>query len=376
MRYKVFLLTALLFWISGPAVAAAGITSMSITGTGITANSSAVTAGITPTVNFTTATSLTQDGQTIRIILNGTAVVSGQTLAAADITMTGCAVNTLEASPGTGANNIHEVSITNGSSGNTNPEITITLDANGVTPPTCNASAKTIVIASGQLESSSTAGNYEIRITTSLDSGSFLYYVGDENDVLIEADVDNILSFVIRDSTDSGDQPNVGGLTIGPNLCDLGNLGTAGVQSCAYRLKVATNAVSGYFVSVSVDDDLNNAGDTEFINNTASGSAPSGGTEGYNIILAAGSATVGSVAECSGAASGDCLADSIAWNDATGTIFNNTTASVMYDVSGPNNPTTPDTTNTALVTHRAEQDAGTPAGYYNQLATYTVTAKW
>jgi hypothetical protein len=355
---------------------AAAITAMSITGTGITANSSTVNTAITPTINFTLATSHTIDGQTIQVSLNGTSVASGQTLASTDLTLTGCTSNTLEATPGTGNNGAHEVTITNGASGNDDPVILITLDATaGPTPPSCSG-AMTIAVAAAQLVAhDTTAANYAIHILTSLDGGSFFYYVGDENDVQITATVDNVLSFTIRNTADNAVQGNVGGAAVGPNLCDLGNLSTAGVQSCSYRLKVATNAVNGYYVQVVVDGGLRKTGYT--ITNTASGSAPTSGVEGYNILLAPGAATVGTLTACNGVSTaGNCLADGIAWNNGTGTIFNNTSASTMYSVSGPNNPGSTDTTNTALVTHRAEVDAGTGAGTYNQLATYTVVARW
>ena len=355
---------------------AAAITSMSITGTGITANSSTLNTAITPTVNFTHPSTLNTDGQTLQISLNGISVASGQTLTVADLTLTGCSFNTLEATPGTDDNGAHEVTITNGASGNDNPVVLITLDDDtGPTAPSCTG-AMTLAVAAAQVVShDTTAANYAIHIQSTLDSGSFFYYVGDENDVQITATVDNVLSFTIRNTADTADQANVGGSAVGPNLCDLGNLSTAGVQSCSYRLKVATNAVNGYYVQVVVDGGLRKTGYT--ITNTATGSAPTSGVEGYNILLAAGSATIGTRTTCDGAiTSGNCLADGIDWSNGTGTIFNNTSASTMYSVNGPNNPASTDTTNTALVTHRAESDPGTAAGIFNQFATYTVVARW
>ncbi len=355
-------------------VNAAAITGMSITGTGITANSSTITASITPTVHWTIPTNLTTVGQTIQVTLNGTTVVTGQTLTAADLTLTGCTDNGLETSPGTADNGLQPVTITNGASTNNDPVILITLDSNTGTPNTCTG-AMTLAVASGQLQSSTTAANYDVRIQTTLDNGSFFYYVGDENTVEVTATVDNVLSFTIRNSADTADQGNVGGGSVGPNLCDLGNLSVAGVQTCAYRLKIATNAVSGYYVQVVVDGGLRKSGHT--VTNTASGSSVTSGTEGYNIVLAPGSTTTGAVTPCDGViTTGNCIADGIAWSNATSTIFNNTSTSTMYSVSGSNNPGATDTTNTALVTHRAESDAGTPAGAYSQLATYTVTARW
>lgn len=370
------------YFVSPSPVQGAGLTAMSVTGTGITSNSATFNTAITPTVNYTTATTLNVDGQTIIFALNGMSVASGQTLAAADFTMTGCTSNTLEASPGSANNGAHEVSITNGSAGNDNPVVTITLDATaGPTPPSCTAGAKTLVVASSQLVAhDTTAGNYAISITTSLDNGAFFFYVSDENDVQVQASVDNTLTFVIRDSSDTTDLPNVNGGAVGPNLCDLQNLSTAGVQTCSYLLKIATNAVSGYYVTVDVDDDLNNAGDTEFINNTATGSAPSSGVEGYNILLDAGSPNPSATAtECDSTAIGGtaCQNGSINFANATGSIFGDAAFSsswVMYDVNGPNDPQAAN--DSALVTHRAEASASTPAGLYTQTVFYTVTPRW
>jgi hypothetical protein len=355
---------------------AAGITTMSVTGTGITANSSSITTAITPTVHYTTTTALTAAGNTIQITLNGMTVVSGQTLTVANLTLTGCTTsNTLEAAPGTADNGSHAVTITNGASGNSNPVILITLDSNTGVQPNCTATAYTLAVASGKLQSSSTAANYAISIQTTSDSGSFFYYVGNENQVQVTATVDNVLSFTIRNSADTADQVNVGASTVGPNLCDLGNLSNAGVQTCAYRLKVATNAVNGYYVQVVVDGGLRKTGHT--ITNTPSGSSVTAGTEGYNIVFNSGAATAGSVSTCDGViTTGGCLADGIAWNNSTSTVFNNTTTSTMYSVNGPNNPGAVDTVNTALVTTRGESDASTPAGTYSEFATYTVTSRW
>lgn len=351
-----------------PAKVSAAISTMSVTGTGITANSSLVSTAVTPTVNFTTASALNVDGQTIQVTLRGF-TVSGAGLSVSDLTLTGCGANTLEAAPGSNNSGGHEVTITNGSTGNNDPVILITLDTTTGTL-SCPAGAYTLAIAASEVESRTTAANYVIGITTSLESGSFFYYVGDENDVQISATVDPTLSFVIRNSTDTTDQGNVNGGTVGPNLCDLGNLSTAGVQTCEYRLKVSSNSAGGYSVNIATDGDLEYGANN--INNVTEGNTVTNGVEGYGIAFAGGNSdTNGSTA---GGGSTACT-EAGDFND-DDTPIGATTNTTLYSCSTANNPDATDTSATALVTHRAEADSGTATGTYTQLVTYTVTASF
>lgn len=338
-------------------VHAAGITAMSITGTGITSNSSTVNTAVTPTINFTLPSALNVDAQTIIVSLNGLSVATGQTLEVTDLTLTGCtSSNTLEAAPGTNDNGSHEVSFSATAAGSDNPVITITLDTSTGTL-NCGTGAYTLAIAASNMVShDTTASNYSISIVTSLDSGAFLYYVGDENDVLVTAVVAPTLAFTIRDSTDTADLANVNGLAVGPNLCSLGSLTTGSVATCSYRLKVSTNA-SSYTVSITSDADLDYGANT--IDAITEDSTVTAGTEGYGIAVVGGSATGGTVTE-----SGN-------FNDDDTPIP--TTPTTLLSVSGPNSPGATDTTNTALITHRAAISASTAVGNYDQLVTYTVS---
>jgi hypothetical protein len=317
----------------------AAMTALSITGTGITANSAATGASITPTINFTPANAIGSSDE-LTIALNGT--VADDQILSADVTVGGGCSGT--------------VSLVTVADTTVDPVLEIT----GVT---CTAATPaTVVVASGQLVTSSTAGNYAISVRSPADVGAFFFYIGDENDVEITATVDDTLSFVIRNTADNGDQPNVGGANT-PNLCDLGNLSTASVQTCSYRLKVSTNAPSGYDITIATDGSLRNAGDTEFINNVTEDTTVTGGTEGYGIAFAGGATT-----------SGTCTEQGNFNDDDTPTATAVTTGinTALLDCAGPNNPAGTDTTNTALVTHRAESDAGTAADSYSQLVTYTV----
>ena len=338
-----------------------------MSGTGITANSAATNTSVTPTFSFQTSNNLTVDGQFIQVTMNGFVVETGQTLDASDLTLTGCSTNSLEGTPGTASNGVHEVQVTNGNSGNSNPVVLITLDANGSTQPTCNAGTLTLAVASGQLRTSNTADNYAMGILTSVDAGAGLFYVGDENDVFVTGSVEATLSFVIRNSADTADQANVNGGTVGPNLCQLSPnpMTTTNLSTCAYRLKVATNADSGYTVNYQASGGFTN-GNHVMNNASTSGENVTAGTEDYGVVLTQGSATGGTVTRGTNFT-----------GTATDTFyFAATTATAVYSSNGPNAPAATDTTNTALITHEAAIQADTPAGVYTQTVTYTVAPQF
>lgn len=201
------------------------------------------------------------------------------------------------------------------------------------------------------------AGIYSISINDNndYDYGSALVYVGDDNDIAVTADVIAILSFALRNSADTSDT----------NACALGTLDLTTVKTCAYRVKPATNAASGYTVQVDTDGDLRRSGsgnvaDSEDLDPIPEGNTVSSGSEGYGIAFVGGSCTGGSITEA-----GDFTDDD--------TPLPMTSAN-MYSCDGPNSPASTDTTNTALVTHRAGMDAGTLTGNYSQTTTYYVSA--
>ncbi len=341
--------------------ASAAITSVSWSGTNITGSSIAISTelgnGGDSTVNYTTAAALTADGDTLYFVLNGAVVTAGQTLAVADLTIAGL---TLEAAPGTHDNGAAEVTITNGSSGNSNPTISVVLDSNASVQPNYTAGAKTLVIADGQLESSATPGNYNIVVMTSAEVGLGMLYVGDDNDVLVTATVTPTLSFIIRNTGDTADT----------NECPLGILTTSGVSTCSYRLAVATNASGGFQVQINSDGTLNSGAND--INAIAEDGTVTAGTEGYGIAVtgATSGGNNGSdvynqpVTEDGNFNDDDTPVPAVATNFVS---FTNTFVYVPFGTDG-------DLTDTTLVTHRAAISAGTPAGLYDQVVTYTVTA--
>lgn len=334
--------------------AEAAVSAISLSGGGFTGSSIDASTGFgAATLNFTTAAALTVDGNTIKITLNGAVVTAGQTLTVADLTLTG---ETLEASPGVSDDGVHEVTITNGASGNTDPEILITLDSSGGTPPNFTAAAHTLVFLTGQLESSATPGNYsEVFITTS-ELGIGMMYVADDNDVLITATVAPNLSLIIRNTADSADT----------NVCDLGELSSASVSTCDYRVAVGTNASGGLQVQITSDGDLDTAG-ADTIDVVVEDSTVTAGSEEYGIAITG--ATAGG--ETGGAFTNPIVEDGD-FNDDDTPIPTSATNFLSYGSAFQYTALT--LTTSTLVTHRASIDSATMAGSYDQVVTYTITA--
>ncbi|MEM1312514.1 MAG: hypothetical protein AAGF07_03555 [Patescibacteria group bacterium] len=252
--------------------------------------------------------------------------------------------------------NTEAATSTNSTSGSS---ITYTL-----TPASVVSAGAVSIVISG-LTAPSTAGNYGFTILTSTgDYGSVLQYVGDANDVSVTAQILPILTFVIRNDTD----------TANTNTCDLGTLLTVQAATCAYRLKVFTNAANGYTVSMSASGDL--ASTDHNFSNAAAGNGGTGGddisnatagTEKYGAVITPGATTSGSVINL--ANSYDAGSNAVA--------YNNTSAANLITSAGPNSPaTTGDTANTSLVTHKANISAASPSGFYTQTVTYTVVASF
>lgn len=261
------------------------------------------------------------------------------------------------------------VTIANCTSGTTDADGDSTPDGSGAvasqtytytfTASTTNADSTGVSFC---INLSATTGNYGITFTdaktvsSNNDYGGALVYVGSANVVNVTAQVQPALSFVIRNSDDTGNT----------NTCALGTLSLVSVSTCAYRLKITTNAASGFTVQVNSDGDLRKSGSGNVADNLdidliAENSTVAAGTEGYGIALNGGSITGGSITE-----SGDFSDDD--------TPLPISSATNLLTGSGTNNPGTTDTTNTSLVTHRAAMDGDTTTGLYTQQVTYTVSA--
>jgi hypothetical protein len=206
------------------------------------------------------------------------------------------------------------------------------------------------------------ANNYTWMVSAPEGEGlAALQYIGNENQLNVIGRVDPTLTLAIRNAADTADQANVNSAASGTNLCNLGNLSDAGVQTCSYRLKVTTNAANGYTVNIQTDGDL--AKGIDAINNiTEDVSDVMAGTEGYGIDLMPGSATGGGTVGGLGIFTDN------------GSPLGSGTNTALYSSTSSNNPLPTDTVNTALVIHKAEASSATSAGTYTQLVTYTVSA--
>ncbi len=211
---------------------------------------------------------------------------------------------------------------------------------------------------------SAATGNYGISFTDSKtniannDFGAALIYVGSANVVNVTAQVEPALSFVIRNTADTGNT----------NTCALGTLSLVAVNTCGYRLKVTTNSGSGYAIQINTDGDLRRSGSGDVINSldidrVAENSTVTAGVEGYGIAITAGSITGGTLT----------LQGDFTDNDTPLPISSVTS---LATTNGNNNPATTDTTNTMLITHRASMDGDTTTGNYTQQVTYTASANF
>jgi hypothetical protein len=241
-------------------------------------------------------------------------------------------------------------------SGFTSTGFTITLTTAG----TLNTSSAFSITIGGtnKLQTPAAASNNAFTISSSAgDFGGALQYVGQANVVQVRAKINPTLSFVIRDSGD----------TANTNVCDFGTVDTAAVYTCAYRLKVGTNAANGYTVAVANSGQLTNG--TVNITDAAVGTGGGGGTaisagvEGYGVTITPNTVT----------GSGGSVTLASAYNaGATNVVlYSNTAPTTILTANKPNNPTT--TSHSTLVTEKIGVNSGTPAGVYTKTETYTVT---
>lgn len=296
-------------------------------------------ASVTHDLNFTPNTVL-QNGDTITVTWNSSYTDSSLTNTDFTVTKAGDANFTSAAAVVNAANDRVVFTLTTGGNLDTSNQFDITVGGVNflVTP--------------------ATAGNYAFYVVTSAsagggDYGAAMEYVGDDNDVNVTAMVNPNLTFSIRNSSDVSDT----------NACDLGVLALAAVQTCQYRLKVSTNAESGYTVQIDSDGGLVNAGAAS-IDPITEDTTVTAGAEGYGVAFVGGSSSEGGVS----------ITETPDYDDDDTPIPASSTQ--IYASDGPNNPGSTDTVNTALVTHRAAIDGATESGYYTQVVTYTVTASF
>jgi hypothetical protein len=227
------------------------------------------------------------------------------------------------------------------------------------TVTTTPIAAGAITATIGGLTTSATAGNNTwIMYTSAGDYGANFQYVGQANVVSVRARVPLQLAFAIRNTGD----------TANTNVCDMGDLTTSAVGFCEYRLKVTTNARSGYTINVATSGNFTNGTDN-FANAAvgtggAGGTAQAAGTELYGVKV-----TKGSITGAAGTTTLATVYDAGATNNVSYVAAGPAT---LITANKPNSPATTDLTNTTLVRHEAGISANTAAGLYTQTVTYTI----
>lgn len=193
-----------------------------------------------------------------------------------------------------------------------------------------------------------------------VDYGALLYYLGGGNDVLVTATVPSTLSFAIVSSTALG---------VPKNDCALGSLTSGAVSPCDYRLKISTNA-SGGFTSTIVADKQLSTPEYATMTDIAENGTVTAGVEGYGIAVTG--ATVG------GRNSGTGLLDQPAVENGDYADDDTPVPTGVADtfISYTDGFWSSSTQSTTLVTHKAAISPVTPAGFYSQTVTYTVTGSF
>jgi hypothetical protein len=224
----------------------------------------------------------------------------------------------------------------------------------------------------------STPGSYSVRLSD--DNGTFdatMYYVGNDTNVLITANVPPSLSFNLRSLDDTADVNTCAFGTISsstpiPNYDDQDD----GVQECGYSLAVGTNAPEGFNVQVTTDGPLNSTGAN--IANISNGGTFLGGVEAYgfaNITAATKGRNPGT------GAFDQSLTREGNFNLATDTATfipstPNTPVSFLSYTNGVEYMANVDNSDVTRVVHGLAVGSGTPAGYYEQVLHYTATANF
>jgi len=222
-----------------------------------------------------------------------------------------------------------------------------------------------------------TPTNYQISMqasatTTSFsttDNGAALYYVLGGNQVNVTASVPSSLSFSLRNAED----------TDTTNVCQLGTLALDTVSFCSYRLRIATNAPSGFTATLQPNGPFNASGNatmTAILNDTAFAT----GTEAYGVAFLYGAASGGRIGadnfDGPATESGSAIDANLTFNaDATPIDF--TSATTVLSYTGPFNALgAPSLATTNLMVHGASVGAGTLYGSYGQTVTYQVTGSY
>jgi uncharacterized delta-60 repeat protein len=227
--------------------------------------------------------------------------------------------------------------------------------------------------------SPTTAGSYSVRITD--DNGTFdsaMYYVGGDNEVFVIANVAPSLSFNIRTLADDADTNICSFGTVSPSM-DIPNADEFidGPQECGYSLAVGTNAANGFQVQIQADSQLNNP--TTSIADVVDYAGFAPGTEAYGLNYLQGAQSGRNLVN--GIYDNPVFMDGkfadLDWANSTDSLniplsltnFMSFNSGIQY-VAGV------DDLDVTKVVHGLVIGSGTPAGYYDQVVTYTTTANF
>ena len=244
----------------------------------------------------------------------------------------------------------------------------MTFSATGTTP---KGTAFSIVLGGGKLTNPTQPGNYQFEFnsyqaqSTTSDTSAGLAYIGNANQTHITARIVSTLSFNITDENDLTNE-------VFPVACSLGTLDTRYVNTCKYRLKVATNAENGFSVSyTSTANGLYN-GTYSFTPAQNTVSDVTAGQEAYGVNIQAGLLTGNNTGGYSATSAANCTNNC----NSSAMSFQSTTPVAIYEGDRGNAPIATDLTNTALVTHLATPSSTTPAGTYSQVITYNIVGRF
>ncbi len=214
-----------------------------------------------------------------------------------------------------------------------------------------------------------TPDNYTISFLSSnpVDFGSAILYANGGNLVTVTGTVPSQIDFAIRNGADTADT----------NTCALGTLSLASTSTCNYRLRIATNAANGFQAQIKANQDFG-TGSATMTNVVNDGAQPAVGTEAYGLSLIVGATEGGRNTSTL------LFTEPVVENNPAGFTFG-TDPSPVPTSSAQNfisygaafqAGAAPSPTTTSLVEHAASITAGTAAGLYSQVVTYTVTGSF
>lgn len=204
--------------------------------------------------------------------------------------------------------------------------------------------------------------------------GSAMYYIEDDNDVFVIANVMPTLSFNIRTLADDTDT----------NVCDFGTVSSStaipnydlvddGNQECGYSLAIGTNASAGFTLQIQSDGALSSA--TDSIANIANAGVFTAGIEAYGLANVTAATTGRDTVNGFYVTPLDRLGNYNLATD-TATFVPVAAENMLSHESGVEYRAGLGSSDVTKVMHGIVVGSGTPAGYYDQVVTYTVTGNF